>query len=66
MILLINYGIGNIRSVANALESLGARTKISERPEDLRDADRIVLPGVGAFAEAMRRLEAVGFPDALR
>ncbi|MSP59281.1 MAG: imidazole glycerol phosphate synthase subunit HisH [Myxococcales bacterium] len=65
MIVLVDYGSGNIRSVANAFEAIGAAFLISARPDDLRAADRIVLPGVGAFGEAMRRLEALGLPAVL-
>jgi glutamine amidotransferase len=56
MVLIVNYGMGNLRSVANALEALGAPATISDDPGAAAAADRIVLPGVGAFGEAMERL----------
>ncbi len=55
---IFDYGMGNLRSVANAFEALSANVVISSRVEDLAVAQRIVLPGVGAFGEAMRRLRA--------
>ena len=65
MIVLVDYGIGNLRSVVNAFEAVGVKLILSARPEDLRAAERIVLPGVGSFGEAMRRLEALGLPAVL-
>ena len=54
---IINYGMGNLGSIQNALESLGANSFIVDSPDMLTSADRIVLPGVGAFAAAMEHLE---------
>ena len=65
MIALIDYGMGNLRSVANAFTALGETPKVVTDPADLREAHAIVLPGVGAFAEGMRRLRSLGFVDAL-
>jgi imidazole glycerol-phosphate synthase subunit HisH len=62
---IISYGMGNLRSVANAFESLGCSVTVTDRPEDLRNAERIVLPGVGAFGEGMRNLSVTGWVDAL-
>jgi glutamine amidotransferase len=62
---LINYGMGNLGSVRRALEELEADVVIAERPEMLDDVDRMVLPGVGAFGEAMARLRACGWETAL-
>ncbi|MEH3108418.1 MAG: imidazole glycerol phosphate synthase subunit HisH [Sphingomonas fennica] len=57
---LIDYGAGNLRSVENALKAAGAADVIvTADPEDVRRADRIVLPGVGAFAACMRGLSAI-------
>ena len=58
MIVIVDYGMGNLRSVFNALESLGAGVKISSDPHDLTTAKKLVLPGVGAFPSAMRELAA--------
>jgi glutamine amidotransferase len=63
---LINYGMGNLGSVRRALEDLEAEVVVAERPEALSDVDRMVLPGVGAFGEAMARLRAGGWEEALR
>lgn len=65
MIAIIDYGMGNLRSVQNAFRSLGADARLVTDAGALSDAEAIVLPGVGAFAEAMIRLRAGGFVDAL-
>jgi glutamine amidotransferase len=57
--------MGNLRSVAKALEAVGARVSISTNPEDLRKAERIVLPGQGAFRDCIANLRATGLIDAL-
>src|SRR5206468_11100158 len=57
--------MGNLRSVAKALEAVGARVSVSTKPEDLRTADRIVLPGQGAFRDCIANLRATGLVDAL-
>lgn len=62
---IVNYGMGNLGSVRRAFDDLGARTFIAEHPTGLYEADRIVLPGVGAFSEGMSRLRAGGWTDAL-
>ena len=56
MICIVDYGMGNLQSVANALEAIGAKAQISSDPAVLRAADKLILPGVGAFGEAMARL----------
>ncbi len=66
MIVIIDYGMGNLRSVEKALEKVGAEVKVSRDPEDLRKADRMVLPGVGAFGDAMSNLEKRGLIDVLK
>lgn len=65
-VLVINYGMGNLGSVRRAFEECGASVLVSEDPADLADAERIVLPGVGAFPDAMTRLNAAGWPAKLR
>jgi glutamine amidotransferase len=62
---IVNYGMGNIGSIRRALEDLGSDVFVAEHPSALFDANRIVLPGVGAFAEAMGRLHDEGWSDAL-
>lgn len=54
---IIDYGMGNLQSVRNALERLGCEVLISSSPEILAGADALILPGVGAFGEAMNNLE---------
>lgn len=62
---IVDYGMGNLRSVRNALESLGASVTVVSSPRELRTPDRIVLPGVGAFPDAMGNLSRAGWPEAL-
>ena len=64
-VVVINYGMGNLGSVARALEECGATVEITENPTSLVGAERIVLPGVGAFPDAMARLEAARWPGEL-
>jgi glutamine amidotransferase len=62
---IIDYGMCNLDSVRRALEEVGARPYVTDDPGDLDAADRIVLPGVGAFADAMRNLRSRGLDEAL-
>jgi glutamine amidotransferase len=62
---VVDYGMGNLRSVAKALELVGAQVSICADPSDLRKADRIVLPGQGAFRDCITNLRATGLIDAL-
>jgi len=57
MIAIIDYDMGNIHSVQKALESLGGKTVIAGTPKEIKAADKVVLPGVGAFDDAVRALE---------
>lgn len=68
MIALIDYGAGNLQSVANALKAAGAQDlSITADPDAVAKADRIVLPGVGAFAACMNGLTAIpGMVEAMR
>lgn len=63
--MIIDYGMGNLRSVANAFRSLGHPAQIVTDPAELSSADRIVLPGVGAFGDGMRNLNEKGWTKAL-
>ncbi len=65
MIAVIDYGMGNLRSVTKALEKLGYCTQIVDRPEQLQQAAGVILPGVGAFGDAMQHLQERGFIDAI-
>ena len=61
MIHIIDYGMGNLRSVAKAFEKVGVEAKVCKSPQDLAAADKIVLPGVGAFRDAKQHLDDQGF-----
>jgi glutamine amidotransferase len=63
---LVDYGMGNRRSVEKALEHVGATVARTADPEEIRAADAVVVPGVGAFPEAMRRLNAAGLDEVIR
>ena len=65
-IAIIDYGMGNLRNVQKALEKLGYSAVITEDKEIIRKADKVVLPGVGAFGEAMKRLKETGLDEAIR
>ena len=58
---IIDYGMGNLLSVQRAFEKCGYEAIITQRPDDLYLADRIVLPGVGAFSDAMANLNTYGW-----
>ena len=62
---VVDYGMGNLHSVSKALEAVGADVTVTSDPTDLKAAERIVLPGVGSFAQGMRQLQERGFVDAL-
>ena len=66
MIAIVDYGMGNRRSVEKALEHVGADPRLTADHDTIRDADGIVVPGVGAFPEAMRNLRATGLDEVLR
>ena len=55
-VVIVDYGMGNLRSVEKAFEKAGARVVVSSKPSEVRNADKIVLPGVGAFSQAMKEL----------
>jgi glutamine amidotransferase len=66
MIAIVDYKAGNLTSVARALEYLGHRCEITDRPERIRAADRVILPGVGAAGATMENLNALGLAAVLR
>ncbi|MEQ8363069.1 MAG: imidazole glycerol phosphate synthase subunit HisH [Cyclobacteriaceae bacterium] len=65
MIGIVNYGMGNLLSVYNAFDYLGAEVMICEYPEDLAKVDQVVIPGVGAFKDCIDKINLSGFCDAL-
>ena len=63
---IIDYDAGNLRSVAKALEALGETPVISRDPEQLMEADRVILPGVGSFGDAMEKLNQYGLVSVIK
>ena len=66
MIAIIDYKMGNLRSVENALRRLGAEFVVTADAEQIRKADKVMLPGVGNAAEAMENLREAGLVDVIR
>lgn len=66
MIAIVDYGMGNLRSVEKALAALGHEALVTSRPEDIDSAGGVILPGVGAFAGCMENLAASGLVDSVR
>lgn len=66
MIAIIDYGMGNLRSVQKAIESVGHAAEITPDPDKVRAASKVILPGVGAFADAASELRRTGLGDAFR
>ena len=65
MISVIDYGMGNLQSVLNALAEIGEEASLAATPAEIGSAEKIVLPGVGAFSEAIDNLRRAGFVEAL-
>lgn len=65
MIIIIDYGMGNIGSILNMLKKIGAAARISSDPDEIRAAEKLILPGVGAFDTGMRQLNECGLIDLL-
>ena len=66
MIAIVDYGVGNLFSLSSSLKALGLETEITADAEKLRAADRIILPGVGAFGDAKAKLDATGLVPVLQ
>jgi imidazole glycerol-phosphate synthase subunit HisH len=66
VIAILDYGMGNLRSVAKALEHVGAEPVVTSSAAQVREADRLVLPGVGAMPKAMERIRNLGLDRLLR
>jgi imidazole glycerol-phosphate synthase subunit HisH len=62
---IVNYGVGNLGSVRRAFEEMGAESVVANHPSSLYEVNRVVLPGVGAYAEGMAQLRHGGWIDAL-
>ena len=65
MTVIVDYGVGNLFSLKSSFASLGVDVTVSSRKEDLQNADRIILPGVGAFGDAAEKLRASGLYETL-
>lgn len=65
MIAIVDYGVGNLYSLVSSLRHLGLTAEVTGKAEDLRAADRILLPGVGAFGDARAKLDATGLVPVL-
>lgn len=66
MIVIIDYDMGNVGSVKNALRFLGAEVMVSRAPEDIKKAMHIILPGVGAFGDGIKKLNEFNLPNILQ
>ena len=66
MTVIIDYGVGNLFSLTSSLEAVGETVVVSCEPDVIRDAERIILPGVGAFEDAAQKLRETGLVPALR
>ena len=64
-ITIINYGMGNLQSLQNALAHLNVESKVTSIPEEIKDADVLILPGVGSFGQAMRNIKKNGLNEAI-
>ena len=65
MIAIVDYGVGNLFSLSSSLRALGLEAEVTKSQEDLVRADRIILPGVGAFADAKKKLDDTGLVPVL-
>ena len=66
LVVVVDYGVGNLLSVQRALEHCGAQVILSANPDQILSAYRVILPGVGAFSNAMQVLESLGLVDVIR
>lgn len=66
MIAIIDYDAGNLKSVEKAIEHLGKECKITRDPQEILQADKVILPGVGAFGDAMEKLHNYGLVDVIK
>lgn len=65
MIAIVDYGVGNLFSLASSFAAIGQNVEVTSRPEDLKAAERIILPGVGAFGDAAQKLFLSGLAEPL-
>jgi glutamine amidotransferase len=65
MIAIVDYNMGNLRSVQNAFDKIGESAVVQKDPDRLKDYDKLILPGVGAFGDAIKHLKKSGLDEAL-
>ncbi len=65
MTAIIDYNMGNLASVKNACSKIGAKAEILQDPDKIKEYDKIILPGVGAFGDAMEHLQKIGMDEAI-
>lgn len=66
MLAIVDYGVGNLFSLKSSLNSIGAEAKLVSTAEELKTAERIILPGVGAFGDAAKKLRETGLFEAIK
>lgn len=66
MIAIVDYGMGNVRSISNMLKKVGFKSLLTSNIDEIASADKIILPGVGAFGKAMEKLDECNLVSALR
>lgn len=66
MVAIIDYGVGNLFSLCSSFDAIGVKAVITNDPETIEQADRIILPGVGAFEDAARKLRETGMGDIVK
>ena len=66
MIVIVDYGCGNLKSIGNALNAIGVKALVSNNPNDISTAKGIILPGVGKFSEAISRLDELQITEVLK
>ncbi len=65
MVSIVNYGVGNLKSLQNAFRFLGIQSQLVDKPEEILQAERLILPGVGAFGYAMQNIRELDFQEVL-
>ncbi|MEF3192498.1 MAG: imidazole glycerol phosphate synthase subunit HisH [Campylobacterales bacterium] len=65
-VVIVDYRMGNLASLINSFEAIGAKPRVIRTPEELKDANRVILPGVGAFRDAIDHLRETGMDEAIR
>ena len=66
MIAVIDYGVGNLFSLCSSLKYIGAEAVVTSDPELIRSADKLILPGVGAFSDAAKKLSELGLDTLIK